>query len=287
MLVCSVSQRARRRAIAADLAETAAALDASTTGTVVFATLVDDPANVLDAIDAYLGEIMLEAATAADTADGVIPAVYAVTVNETASAASAQDGTTGLTPDSWSTTDKSNITLSNSNLTATATAISTLGGVRSNIGKSTGKYYFEFTLNQFHTGGPNNPGVGLVNGTQGLTSISTNYVVLEKAGNCYINGVSPFGLGTRSNGDIIGIAVDFTNSLVWIRVAPSGNWNNSGTANPATGTGGASISAMSGVSLFAWFQLGNPASADAVTANFGGSAFSGTVPSGFNSGWGN
>jgi len=69
MLVCSVSLRAPRRAIAADLAEAATAADATTTGYVVFATLVDDPANVRDTVDAYLGEIMVEAASAADAID--------------------------------------------------------------------------------------------------------------------------------------------------------------------------------------------------------------------------
>src|SRR5580765_1046228 len=69
MLVCSVSQRGRRAAIAADVAEAAAALDAPGTGNVVFATLVDDPASVGEIVDAYLGEIMLEAASASVIVD--------------------------------------------------------------------------------------------------------------------------------------------------------------------------------------------------------------------------
>jgi hypothetical protein len=114
MLVCNVSQRPRHRAVAADLAEGAAADDASTTGFVVFATLVDDPASVNDVIDAHLGEIMLEAAsagdvvitglvyltaineglTAADVQDGAVPATYNLTVNDPTTASSTQDGTT-------------------------------------------------------------------------------------------------------------------------------------------------------------------------------------------------
>lgn len=90
MLVCSVSMRAPRRAIPADVAEAAAALDATTTGFVVFATLVDDPASVADHVDAYLGEIMVEAASASDsiTAGGA----YTDGVVEAASAGSVQDG---------------------------------------------------------------------------------------------------------------------------------------------------------------------------------------------------
>jgi hypothetical protein len=119
MLVCNVSLLRRRAAIAADLAETAAALDLPGTGNVVFATLVDDPANVRDRVDAYLGQIMLEAASAAATvnaglayaatmveaasaADSISSTVpLAGTISETATANSAQDATvvsTGLSP---------------------------------------------------------------------------------------------------------------------------------------------------------------------------------------------
>jgi hypothetical protein len=113
MLVCNVSLLRRRAAIAAAVAEITAAVDATATGNVVFATLVDDPASVGDRVDAYLGEIMLEAASAAATVNaGVtyavavveaatptavvsasfyVPGVFAVTVVETAAANSAQD----------------------------------------------------------------------------------------------------------------------------------------------------------------------------------------------------
>lgn len=88
MLVCNVSLKARRAAIAADLEEAALALDASTQGQIIFATLVDDPASVSDTVDAYSGEIMLEAASAADTFDAGM--VYAVAIDEGASAADMQ-----------------------------------------------------------------------------------------------------------------------------------------------------------------------------------------------------
>jgi hypothetical protein len=111
VLVCSVSLSQRRAAIAADIAETAIALDAPGTGNVVFATLVDDPASVGDHIDAYLGQIMREAAsaaatvnagltyaaavaeavTAADHASGSVPTVWSAAVVEAATATSAQD----------------------------------------------------------------------------------------------------------------------------------------------------------------------------------------------------
>jgi hypothetical protein len=91
MLVCNVSLRPRGRIISADLAEMAAALDATTTGLVDFAALIDEPASVSEAVDAYLGEIMVEAASAADIVDVIF--VYAAAIGEAATADSTQDGT--------------------------------------------------------------------------------------------------------------------------------------------------------------------------------------------------
>ena len=87
MLVCNVSLRPPRRAISSDLSEAATAVDATATGTVVFAALVDDPASVADLIDAYLGEIMLEAASAGDAVSA--GSMYAAAIDETASATDA------------------------------------------------------------------------------------------------------------------------------------------------------------------------------------------------------
>jgi hypothetical protein len=116
MLVCSVSLRPRHAGaagIAASVVEAASAVDATATGNVVFATLVDDPANVIDRVDAYLGEIMLEAASvsdtfdaglnysaaideatiAADLSDASVSAVLSATVSEAATATEVQDAT--------------------------------------------------------------------------------------------------------------------------------------------------------------------------------------------------
>lgn len=84
MLVCSVSLRAPRRAVSVNLAEIAAANDASTTGNIVFATLVDDPASVRDTVNAYLGEIMVEAASAADVVNAGL--AYAAAIDEAVTA---------------------------------------------------------------------------------------------------------------------------------------------------------------------------------------------------------
>jgi hypothetical protein len=90
MLVCNVSLRPARAAIAASLAEAATAADATATGNVVFATLVDDPANVRDVVDAYLGEIMVEAASAADAIDAGL--VYVTAIDEATTASATESG---------------------------------------------------------------------------------------------------------------------------------------------------------------------------------------------------
>lgn len=90
MLVCNVSLRPRRTAIAVEVVEAITATDATATGNIVFATLVDDPASVADRVDAFLGEIMLEVANAADAADAGL--VYIAGIDEALTAIAAQDG---------------------------------------------------------------------------------------------------------------------------------------------------------------------------------------------------
>lgn len=181
----------------------------------------------------------------------------------------------------WNPSDLSNVTLTNSNLTATV-GTGANGGVRAADSHSSGQYYFEckWTLNT------NTITSGLALSTASLIAASTGWVRVSRVTGDIIIGVTDTGTSINSaspipQNSIIGCAVDLSAQLVWFRIAPSGNWNGSGTANPATGTGGISISAVSGA-LFPGMAGG---SADVVLANFGGSAFSGTVPSGFTSGW--
>lgn len=134
MLVCHVSSRPLRRIVDASIDEILTAVDAATTGNVIFATLVDDPASVNDIVDAFVGDIMLEAASATDTfnAGGVYgagiddganaadtpDALYAVTVaiSEVASAADAPDASipisyAGTIDESVSATDDPDATI--------------------------------------------------------------------------------------------------------------------------------------------------------------------------------
>lgn len=185
---------------------------------------------------------------------------------------------TGYT--TWNPSDISAfVTLSNANLTFNGSN-SGSGGCRAAIPVTTGnKAYWEYTLNTISSGV-----VGIATPTAFLTvfSNSTAAAIVQSVGSIFINNTSSgSSLGSLPNGSIVGVAVDLSANLIWFRKAPSGNWNGSGTANPATGTGGISLSPLTG-SLFPIVSMS--AGTEQVTANFGASAFNGTVPSGFTSG---
>jgi hypothetical protein len=176
----------------------------------------------------------------------------------------------------WNPNDLLAITLSGGNLIAT---LSTTGGVRAYCSVNTGKVYWECTVG---TWANNNTGVGLALSSAALNTVATSTLgaaLVYRTGSIFINNVNTgSSLGTRASGNIIGIAVDFDAKLIWLRVAPAGTWNGSGTADPATGTGGLSLSSLTQpfFPLFAGVLVN-----EACTANFGASAFSGSVPSGF------
>jgi hypothetical protein len=96
--------------------EAAAAADVANAGFVFPTLLVDDPAAVHDTVNAFLGQIIVEAASAAatvnvgltyaaviaesttssDTANAAVPTVYVMTVAETASADAVADATVAM-----------------------------------------------------------------------------------------------------------------------------------------------------------------------------------------------
>ena len=184
----------------------------------------------------------------------------------------------------WSTTDLLNATLSSTNLMATATGA---GGIRAAVGQTTGKYYFEFTPNLFNSG---NNGFGIANASATLSSMGgtpTNAVMVYRVGGpIWINNVNTGStIGNLESGWTFGIALDLDNYMIWIRRAPSGNWNGSGTANPATNTGGLSIASIASSSVAVFPAAAFGASSQRTTANFGLTPFCGAVPSGFIAGF--
>jgi hypothetical protein len=286
MLVCSVSQRARRAAIVADLAEVAAALDAPGTGNVVFATLVDDPASVGEIVDAFLGEIMQEAASAADSWSASIPLTGDIV--ETASAVDALSASAGIAATTFNPATATAVTLSGGNLIATHSTTAN-AGVSSSSFKSTGKYYFEIThqiVDVVSSGGV--MGVLVSSGSVTDSPVTNANAVGPNYGSgntiIYANATNTGkSLGAAATGNVFAAAIDLTARLAWFR-RNNGTWNGDATADPATGAGGIAFPAGS-YAPYVRFSSSGVGVGDAQTANFGATAFTGTVPSGFTPGW--
>jgi hypothetical protein len=189
-------------------------------------------------------------------------------------------------PTTWNPADLLNITLSGTNnLTATRSG-SGGGGVRSLFSTTAGKYYFEYTGTTWIGSTSNCVGVANSSATlSGVGNAPTNACVCYESGLIYNNNSNTgSGLGQQSNGSIIGVAIDLSAKLIWFRSTPAGNWNASGTANPATGAGGISITTIAATAMYG--LVAHAGVAETVTANFGDSAFNGAVPSGFTAGFG-
>jgi hypothetical protein len=153
--------------------------------------------------------------------------------------------------------------------------------VRAIIAQATGKYYWEVAMTTWADG---STAIGVTN----LTSTPSVWSAAGLAGLCnngvvYLSG-NPLisGLGALTSGALVCFALDAAARLLWVRIGAAGNWNASATYNPATGVGGGSISSITGALCpVAEFNIAS----ETASANFGDSAFSGTVPSGFIAGF--
>lgn len=178
--------------------------------------------------------------------------------------------------------DKQATTLASNNLTWTATAS---GGVRAVDPQTTGKFYFEVAWSHATSA---DSGCGLAKSTatfNGLISNASNGVITYHGFGIFNNGTSTgVNPGAINSGSTVGIAVDLGGSLIWFTLDGT-HWNStsSATNNPATGVGGVSISGITGGNLYP--VVINNAAVEAGTTNFGASAFTYSVPSGFTSGW--
>lgn len=154
--------------------------------------------------------------------------------------------------------------------------------VRSNVSHSSGQYYFEMTVASAVI--LSAIGVGVDNGVEPLTrpagqAGTTGGICWVGNGGVSYNGITnAYVIAPFSVGDVLGVAVDIGNQLIWFR-DNGGNWNNNASANPVTGSqvGGISIAAIT-PNVFAMAQLTN--TGDEITANFAG-PFSFTAPSGY------
>jgi hypothetical protein len=275
MLVCNVSARARQK-ISAAIAEAVTARDVTAPESSVFPALVDDPTSAGDIVDAYLGDIMLEAASAADTFDAGLN--LAAGVVEAATAIDVTDWTVAVATTTYNGTPSAGIVMSNGNLTVTHGTTSNGVGVNSTAFLTTGKFYFEVTV-QVATFGGNHLGI-YQSGTfaAAVTTGKATAVVVGASSNIYTNGANTTkNLGTTAVGDVFGFAIDLTNRLAWIR-RNNGIWNADAAANPVTGVGGVTIATGS---FAPYVAFTNSAANNAFTGNFGQSAFANAAPVGF------
>ncbi len=187
----------------------------------------------------------------------------------------------------FSVFDLSNITLSNSNRTATVTS----GGGQYTVGGfpfvNSGKWYFEIAI----TSGGTQVSVGLVN--ESFTNFSAHSLgagvnpsnsigYYQTTGSIYLNNSIVATAATFTTGDVVEVVFDRPNQLVWFRRNRSGvkqNWNGNGSADPATGVGGISISALG--TGYIHPAAGVQSTSDTVTSNFSAAQFADTPPTGF------
>lgn len=186
-----------------------------------------------------------------------------------------------------------NMTVSGGNLVATSTAANPAAadgtGVSKQLagGKSSGKWYFEVTFTNQETS-TGTYGCGVMETSADYTDLTNNALAgaLKFSGsasnNFWVNGTKQVNAAFGSaSGNVMALAVDLDNHLVYAMNITHGEaWNNNGSANPATQTGGFTIP-----SAAPWVPVVvGGLSGASFTCNFAG-AFVGTVPAGF-SAWG-
>jgi hypothetical protein len=179
----------------------------------------------------------------------------------------------------WSTTDKSaNVTLSGGNLIATFSS-ATQGSVRGDT-SFTGKRYFEALMSVSSSFWS----VGWANATASLAAqigTTVNSVCSRPArADVFFNSVSSAVQNSASLDAPVTarIAIDTTALLFWVAL-DDGLWNNSATADPASGTGGISLAALGAGPYFPIF--GSAASGSQCTARFGAADMWFATPAGF------
>jgi hypothetical protein len=181
-------------------------------------------------------------------------------------------------------------TITQGNLSLFSSSATRIDGAYSTIAVTSGKWYTEITLTtrtgDYPTAGWcatsfNTNGSGFQYQAGGDAN-NPRGAAVDPAGRLYVNssstGVNYFA-NTWAQGDIIQVAVDIDNKLIWFGKANSwsgtaGNMNGS----PSAGTNGTSFSAQGGTEFKFQCCIGD---SDRGDVNFGQRAFSYTAPSGF------
>lgn len=168
--------------------------------------------------------------------------------------------------------------ISNQGLTIMSTVAGIAGQNKATIARSAGKRYFEITVDSM--GGSGTPTIGVsqmaASGQVGESNVvstarTASWGLMANSGDKYFGSVSSYG-SALSASDVVMVAVDLGSGKIWW--GKNGTWFASG--NPGAGTGAAFSSVVDWV-----YPSVSSGSGSKVTANFGGSAFAYTPPSGF------
>lgn len=185
---------------------------------------------------------------------GKVITVTVTATNASGSASATSSATSSVTATvTWDPLNKgSNIVLTNSNLTVSnASAGASTQFARSTTSRSTGKYYVEMSVDNF-TGGQTGPGLGACNASasvNALPGVDINGFVQTLGNNANFQGW--WFNNVQQNNSLIATAIgqrlcmafDIDNLKVWWRIN-NGNWNGNGSADPAAGTNGWSLSSL-------------------------------------------
>lgn len=188
----------------------------------------------------------------------------------------------------WNANYDSRFTITNGGLTATTNVNNQNQTVLSSIGRSTGKWYFEFTNNMngdadLYWGiakATHSNGARIGNSTD---SVSYHRTGASNGNMVFNNSESNCGFPKPANGSVIGVAVDLDNGLIWVRnPAIPGSWfgNNGASPDPATGTNGYSFTAFGTTAYLGFSSVGN-GSTQGVVMNAGATTFVAAAPTGF------
>ena len=196
-------------------------------------------------------------------------------------------------PTTWDPIAKgTGVILSNGNLTATNTADDS---GRSTDGVSSGKYYYEMTIDVADDGAHGLASGNLVTTIHLASPTNAAHTIggyFPDGTIRYNNMALGFGSNSWTSSDIISVAVDMATGKVWFAI--NGVWQGSGAPDPATGTdsiqdNNASIplaNTLSTSTVYAAYSDGSSAGDSVITANFGATPFTHSVPNGFFAGFG-
>ena len=184
-----------------------------------------------------------------DPADETTNVRVVITGTNAYGAASTTTSTVGpitaasVTYATWNPSDKtSGIDLTGSNLIAThRVGVGYNGeGVRATVGKSSGKYFARFLTN-IGVGSEYSIGVcGLAEPLSDYGGSSTISIGLYMDGTVYYNAALVTTIQATSSGQIVDMALNLDDDLIFFRTA-LGNWNNNPLADPVTGVGGIAL----------------------------------------------